>query len=85
MDKLNPSQCAKVVNAALAANEVIDPKTEEFKVLPAQMFYTYTKKGYIPTDENGLVNVDDLRTWFDGYLPKLQARIAGATENLPTL
>lgn len=71
---LTPYACAKVCN-----NELTQMG---FPQLPAQMFYTYVKKGYIKgtQDEAGKwsVNEVDLAAWFNGYLTKKRA-IAQAT------
>lgn len=66
---LSPYACAKVVN----------PELEEMGLptLPPQMFYTYVKKGYIPSfvagDGKTKVSELDLAKWFTGYLAKKQA------------
>jgi hypothetical protein len=63
----SPYQCAKAVNE-MFADANID------KVLPPQMFYTYTKKGYIPShiDEQGKKKVthQNLADWFVRYCTK---------------
>lgn len=62
-----PYQCAKVINEELA-NRNID------KVLPPQMFYTYTKKSYIKSSKNEqnkvVVKHSDLVEWFVKYCAK---------------
>lgn len=59
---LSPYACAKVVNAELK-NLGIE------KVLPPQMFYTYVKKGSIPSTDKK-VALEDLQTWFVAYVQK---------------
>ena len=61
---LSPYRCAKIVNALLK-----DMGVE--KVLPPQMFYTYVKKGYITSQPDGTVTLEDLQTWFEKYSAKL--------------
>lgn len=68
----SPYQCAKVINDELASKGVE-------KVLPPQMFYTYTKKKYIKSylDENNKVRVahSDLVEWFVKYCTKNQIKL----------
>jgi hypothetical protein len=63
----SPYQCAKAVNEMFAASNID-------KQLPPQMFYTYTKKGYIPsfTDAQGKQKVthQSLADWFIKYCTK---------------
>lgn len=63
----SPYQCAKVINEELASKGVD-------KVLPPQMFYTYTNKGYIKSykDETNKVRVThaQLVEWFVKYCAK---------------
>jgi hypothetical protein len=65
----------------------VNPELEEMGLptLPPQMFYTYVKKGYIPSFKaaDGKVKVSevDLAKWFTGYLAKKQA-IAAAKATL---
>lgn len=76
MNTYSPYQCAKVVNAQLQEQGIE-------KVLPPQMFYTYTKKEYIKsfTDSNNKVRVrhEDLVQWYTKYIDKLQ----GSTSTEP--
>jgi len=72
-DLLSPYQCAKVVNAQLK-----DLGIE--KVLPPQMFYTYTSptKNYIASvtvDGKRKVSRDVLAAWFVSYVNKLQGKV----------
>lgn len=65
--------------AASKINETL--KLEGFdKKLPPQMFYTYTKKGYIASfkDEKGKVVIDEieLMKWYNSYKKK---NLLGAT------
>jgi len=68
----SPYQCAKAVNEMFAESGVD-------KTLPPQMFYTYTKKGYIKsfTDEAGKQKVthQDLADWFVKYCTKNQIKL----------
>jgi hypothetical protein len=80
-DEYSPFQLAGIVNKLLAAAEIIDPKTDKIKVLPAPMFYTYTKKGYIKTinDNRGdgrKVAKDVAVEWTSAYLAKQVAKQA---------
>jgi hypothetical protein len=63
----SPYRCAAIVNIWLAEDGIQ-------KKLPPQMFYTYTKKGYIKSlkDEAGkiLVTGEALKTWYDKYTKK---------------
>lgn len=59
---VSPYKAAQIVNALLAEAGVE-------KTLPPQMFYTYTKKGYIPSTD-GKVSLEDLQVWFEKYLAK---------------
>lgn len=66
-DSYSPYQCAKVINDEFVSKGID-------KQLPPQMFYTYTKKGYIKSfkDENDKprVNHSDLVEWFVKYCQK---------------
>jgi hypothetical protein len=63
----SPYQCAKVINEELASKGID-------KILPPQMFYTYTKKSYIKSFRNEankvLVKHEDLVEWFVKYCKK---------------
>jgi hypothetical protein len=59
---LTPYGAAKIVNALLAEAGVA-------KVLPPQMFYTYVKKGYIPSTDKKIAAVD-LAAWAEKYIAK---------------
>ena len=61
-----PYQCATVVNSWFAEKQID-------RELPPQMFYTYTKKGYIASYEvegKKLVALEDLQKWFVAYVHK---------------
>jgi hypothetical protein len=68
---LSPYACAKIVNAELA-------KLNIDKVLPPQMFYTYVAKNKIKST-NKKVALEDLQTWFVGYVNKLQGKTVAET------
>lgn len=73
-----PYKAAGVVNKQLA-EDGFDKK------LPPQMFYTYTKKGYIPSFEvNGkrLINEIDLMVWYASY--KQKNLLGGQSNNADT-
>lgn len=59
---LTPYSCAKIVNNLLK-EEGIE------KILPPQMFYTYVKKGYIPSTQ-GRVAPEDLAKWCEKYIAR---------------
>lgn len=59
---VSPYKAAQIVNTLLAEAGVE-------KILPPQMFYTYTKKGYIPATD-GKISLEDLQVWFEKYLAK---------------
>lgn len=68
---LSPYQAAKLVNEQLTELGID-------KVLPPQMFYTYTKKGYIKSvevDDKRKIDPQDLADWFTNYVEKVN-RIA---------
>lgn len=69
MRTFSPYICAKIVN--------IELQKEGFPSLPPQMFYTYTKKGYIASfkDEQNKIKVNEieLAKWLQGYLLKKRA------------
>ena len=67
---MTPYAAAKIVNAALKEYGIIDPKTDETKVIPPQMMYTYAKKSYIGTDESGKITDEGLQVWLVKYLQK---------------
>lgn len=71
---LSPYACAKIINTELAERGVE-------KVLPPQMFYTYVKKAYIPS-ENKKVNIVDLQVWFEGYYNKLMKIVPEKVEEV---
>lgn len=63
--------------SAYAAAKIVNEWIKELgveKVLPPQMIYTYTKKGYITSNEvdgKRLVEESDLKVWFEKkYAPK---------------
>ena len=67
---MTPYAAAKIANA-----ELVEAGIE--KVLPPQMFYTYTKKGYIESTEvagKRVVTRVQLDKWLKGYIQKLQAK-----------
>lgn len=73
---LTPYGCATVVNKEL--------KERGLPALPAQMFYTYVKKGYIPStlvDGKARVSELELAKWFEVYITKREA-IAAAKATL---
>jgi hypothetical protein len=76
-DYVTPYQCATIVNEWLKVHNILDPSTESgFKETPPQMYYNYTKKGYITVTEiegKRYVNIDDLRKWYVGYVTKTRA------------
>jgi hypothetical protein len=52
------------------------------KVLPGPMFYTYAKKGYIPTvagSEAKVILREDAVAWTEAYLTKLVGRLTKAS------
>jgi len=59
---LTPYAAAKIVNTLLAEAGVE-------KTLPPQMFYTYVKKGYIPSTD-GRIDPKDLAVWAEKYIAK---------------
>lgn len=65
----SPYQCAKVINEEFANHNIE-------KVLPPQMFYTYTNKQYIKSYRNEqnkvYVKHSDLVEWFVRYCKKNQ-------------
>lgn len=70
MSNLTPYAAAKVVNQWIA-------EAGHDKVLPAQMFYNYTKgrisKGkapFIPVDGDNKIREADLKAWFEKYSEK---------------
>jgi hypothetical protein len=67
---MTPYAAAKIVNAALKEYQVIDTKTDEIKIIPPQMMYTYAKKSYIATDDNGKITEEGLQEWIIKYLTK---------------
>lgn len=70
---LTPYGAAKIVNALLAENGIE-------KVLPPQMFYTYVKKGYIPSTD-GKISPTDLATWCDKYIAKFATPVVDTVES----
>ena len=62
-NNMTPYQMCRIVNRILA-----DVGIE--KVLPAPMFYTYVKKGYIPSNKNGRVNAAPAAVWTEAYILK---------------
>lgn len=68
--------CAKTVNAELTEMGL--------DTLPPQMFYTYVKKGYIPSfvaaDGKRKVSELDLAKWFQTYVTKKQALAAAKAQ-----
>src|SRR5689334_8774382 len=50
-------------------NKILHDIDADLKELPAPMFYTYVKKGFIPS-ENKLVSRDDAIVWVVKYLTK---------------
>jgi hypothetical protein len=66
-ESYSPYQCAKLINEEFA-------KASIDKILPPQMFYTYTKKQYIKSylNESNKVQVkhSDLVEWFVRYCKK---------------
>jgi len=69
--------CAAVVNSWLETHKIVDETTETgFKQVPPQMFYNYTKKGYIEVtyvDAQPYVNVEDLKKWYVRYVTKVRS------------
>lgn len=64
--------------AAKIVNELLKEKGIE-KVLPPQMFYTYVKKGYIPSTD-GKITSTDLATWVEKYITKFTTPVVETTE-----
>jgi hypothetical protein len=65
-ESYSPYQCAKVINEEFV-------KMGVDKVLPPQMFYTYTKKNMIPSyleNNKKFVKHSDLVEWFVKYCKK---------------
>ena len=65
----SPYGLNKVVNAILAT--IAFENEEKAKVLPPQMFYNYTKKGFIKSDENKKIAREECIRWTTKYLVKL--------------
>lgn len=65
----------------VAVNKVLKALGSD-KVLPGPMFYTYTKKGYIPTvdEANKRVAKADAVEWTEGYITKLARKAAAQAE-----
>jgi hypothetical protein len=70
---VTPYVAAKIVNAALSEHDVIDPKTDQIKIIPPQMMYTYARKGYISTTDKkiNLEGEKGLQEWLQAYLTRL--------------
>lgn len=67
MSTMTPYKASKVANAAIK-----DAGIE--KVLPPQMFYTYTNKGYIKSvdvDGKKRITEEGLQEWLRSYVNKL--------------
>lgn len=72
---MTPYAAAKIINAWLQENEIIDPKTDEIKILPPQMIYTYAKKGMIPSEViDGKIQISEVEfaKWMTKYTSKFQ-------------
>lgn len=63
MSSFTPYKACKIVNALLKEMDIE-------KVLPPQMFYNYTKKNFIKTNDEGLIEEEELRRWFEKYVSK---------------
>jgi hypothetical protein len=71
-EQYSPYGMCKVVNEVLR-----DLGIE--KVLPGPMFYTYTKKGYIPCTDKKVARQDAI-VWTEGYLTKLVKKVTKVVE-----
>lgn len=69
METLSPYAGAKIINALLKQYNIIDPKTDEVKVIPPQMIYNYASKGYIK-NVNKKIKLEDLYEWAIKYFKK---------------
>ena len=65
----SPYKAAKLINALLSERELD-------KVIPAQMIYNYTKKGYIPSQMNSdnhiVITHENLTKWFEIYVKRAE-------------
>lgn len=89
METVSAYNAAKAVNVVLEEKGIINPKTNEIKKLPPQMFYNYTtariNKGQTPLiecDSDGRILVSALTEWVGKYLQKLADKVE---ENVPVL
>lgn len=62
-----PYKASKIVNALLEEMGIE-------KVLPPQMFYNYVKKNFIKTNNEGKIEEEELRRWFEKYVSRLQEK-----------
>jgi hypothetical protein len=72
---VSPYAAAQIVNKLLEVDGVA-------KKLPPQMFYTYVAKGYIKASEDKKISMEDLQTWYVGYVAKAKAKIERAETKL---
>lgn len=75
---LTPYGCAKIVNDQLKLDGIKDAAGEQ-KKLPPQMFYTYIKKGYIPSQDKKVAIVD-LQKWYQAYVEKQRNKVSAESK-----